>query len=100
MALSEHEVTISTGRRSEDGRLRLSVFADGLLSLGVEGQGERVPTLLLTLEQARQLQDALAQLVPLAGDDEERAAGRVPQVEAWQGVDRRMSGDRERRERY
>ncbi|HEX8140562.1 MAG TPA: hypothetical protein VF544_23550 [Pyrinomonadaceae bacterium] len=97
--MSEHEVTISTGRRAQDGRLRLSVFADGLLSLGIEGQGERVPTLLLTLEQARQLQDALAQLIPLAVDDEERAARRGPQVEAWQGVDRRMSGDRERRER-
>ena len=99
MALSEHEVTIGTGRRAQDGRLRLSVFAEGLLSLGIEGQGERVPTLLLTLEQARQLQDALAQLVPLAVDDEESAATRVPQVEAWQGADRRMSGDGERRER-
>jgi hypothetical protein len=99
MALSEHEVTISTGRRAQDGRLRLSVFAEGLLSLGIEGQGERVPTLLLTVEQARQLQEALAQLVPLAVDDEESAATCAPQVEAWQGADRRMSGDRERRER-
>jgi hypothetical protein len=104
MGLSEYEVTITTGRRAQDGRLRLSVFADGLLSLGIEGQGERVPTLLLTVEQAQQLQDALAQLVPLAteaaAEEEEGAAPRVvPQVEAWQGVDRRMSGDRERRER-
>ncbi len=99
MALSEHEVTIGTGRRAQDGRLRLSVFAEGLLSLGIEGQGERVPTLLLTLEQARQLQESLAQLVPLAVDDEESAATPAAQGEAWQGVDRRMSGERERRER-
>jgi hypothetical protein len=95
MGLSDHEVTITTGRRAQDGRLRLSVFADGLLSLGVEGHGERVPTLLLTLEQAKELRDALAQLVPLAGEEEEEGLpARVPQVEAWQGTERRMSGDR------
>ena len=98
MGLSDHEVTVTTGRRAQDVRLRLSVFADGLLSLGIEGQGERVPTLLLTLEQAKELRDALAQLMELAGE-EEGAAARVRQVEAWQGTERRMSGDRERRER-
>lgn len=87
---SNHEVKIRTGRRTGDGRLRISVFADHLLALGIEGQGERTPTLLLTLEQAKKLRDALAQLIPLAemAEPEEKAA----KVEAWQGAERRTAG--------
>ncbi len=90
MESSNHEVTINTGRRADDGRLRVYVFADQLLALAVEGQGERVPTLLLTLEQAEKLQNALAQLIPLAKEEDEMGAG-IRQVEAWQGTERRMA---------
>ena len=87
---SNHEVKIRTGRRTGDGRLRVSVFADHLLTLGIEGQGERTPTLLLTVDQAKRLRDALALLIPLAeaSEPEERRL----KVEAWQGTERRMAG--------
>ncbi len=32
MALAEHEIDIATGRRAVDGRVRLSIFAEGLLA--------------------------------------------------------------------
>lgn len=85
MALVEHEIDIATGRRSADGHVRISVFAEGLLALRVEGTGERVPTLLLTLEQAERLQAALADLIPRAenGTDEASRAG------PWDGTERR-----------
>jgi hypothetical protein len=89
-ASSKHEVKIRTGRRTGDGRLRISVFADQLLALGVEGQGERTPTLLLTLEQAKELRDALAELIPLAEASEPEESGL--KAEAWQGTERRMAG--------
>jgi len=63
MSLTEHEVEIRTGRRDGDGQIRLSIFMDELLALTLEGHGERAPTLLLTVEQARRLQDALADLI-------------------------------------
>lgn len=90
MALLEHEVEISTGRRDGDGHVRVSLFADELLALTVEGLGERAPTLLLTLDQARKLQRALAELIPLAKEAEphQDSAG-----EAWQGAERRTSGE-------
>lgn len=89
MAVSEHEVRIATGRRADDGRVRISIFADRLLALSIEGQGERVPTLLLTLEQAKKLKDALSELIPLAEDA-------VPEENmidagAWHGTDRRLA---------
>jgi hypothetical protein len=90
MELLENEVTISTGRRADDGRLRISVFADQLLTLGIEGHGERVPTLLLTLEQAKKLQDALARLIPLA-EESDASGPSLRQAEAWQGAERRMA---------
>nr|MBA3768355.1 hypothetical protein [Acidobacteriota bacterium] len=65
MAVSEHEVRIATGRRADDGRMRISIFADRLLALSIEGHGERIPTLLLTLDQARKLRDALSELIPI-----------------------------------
>jgi hypothetical protein len=84
MALIEHEVEIRTGRRDNDGQIRVSVFMDELLALTLEGHGERAPTLLLTLEQARRLQDALAELTRLA-----ESAARKQKNEAWQGEERR-----------
>lgn len=87
MALMEHEVDIATGRRSADGHVRISVFADGLLAMTVEGRGERVPALLLTTEQAQKLQQALAELIPLA----EQGENEVSSHGAWDGNDRRAS---------
>ena len=89
MELHGREVKIATGRRTDDRRLHISVFADQLLAFSVEGHGERVPTLLLTLDQARKLQDALAELIPLAEETvpEENMAG----VAQWQGTERRLS---------
>jgi hypothetical protein len=87
MALMEHEIDIATGRRSADGHVRLSVFAEGLLALTVEGTGERVPTLLLTLEQARRLHEALADLIPQADSDVLAASSGSP----WDGTERRSS---------
>ena len=84
MSLTEHEVEIRTGRRNEDGQIRVSVFMDELLALTLEGHGERAPTLLLTLEQARKLQDALAQLTRHL-----ESASREQQTKKWQGEERR-----------
>jgi hypothetical protein len=91
MALAEHEVEIAAGRRATDGHVRISVFAGQLLALSLEGRGERAPTLLLTLEQARKLQRALAELIPMVED----AAPLEAEVsrQAWQGRERRASGD-------
>jgi hypothetical protein len=85
MSLTEHEVDIRTGRRDGDGHVRVSIFAGDLVALTLEGHGERAPTLLLTLEQARRLQRALAELIPIVEESErkERAAG------TWQGEERR-----------
>jgi hypothetical protein len=84
--MSEHEVDIRTGRRDGDGHIRISLFMDEMVALALEGHGERAPTLLLTLEQARLLQDALARLIPLA----EQGAGREKnETAAWRGEDRR-----------
>jgi hypothetical protein len=87
MALAEHEIDIATGRRSADGHVRLSVFAEGLLALTVEGTGERVPTLLLTTEQAQRLQEALADLIPQADSDVKGASA----SDQWDGTERRRA---------
>lgn len=89
MAVSEHEVRIATGRRADDGRVRLSLFADQLLALSIEGHGERIPTLLLTLAQARALKEALSELIPLVeemGTPEQQS----PLAGEWQGAERRL----------
>ena len=89
MAVSEHEVRITTGRRASDGRVRISIFADGLLALSVEGHGERVPTVLLTLDQAKRLKDALAELIPIVEESETDENG--ASVGAWEGRERRLA---------
>jgi hypothetical protein len=85
MSLIEHEVDIRTGRRDGDGHIRVSIFADDMIALTLEGQGERAPTMLLTLEQAHRLQSALAELIPMVekSEREERIAG------TWRGEERR-----------
>ncbi len=92
MALSEHEIEIATGRRATDGHVRVSIFAGQLLALTIEGRGERAPTLLLTLEQARKLQGALAELIPLAEEFEPREKS-AARPESWPGTERRMTGE-------
>jgi hypothetical protein len=87
MSLTEHETEIRTGRRDGDGLIRLSIFMDEMLALTLEGQGERAPTLLLTLEQARRLQDALVELIPQV-EEATREAKR--KMEAWRGEERRQ----------
>jgi hypothetical protein len=82
----EHEVDIRTGRRDGDGHIRVSLFIDEMVALALEGHGERAPTLLLTLEQARRLQDALARLIPLA---EEAARKEQGAGAPWRGEERR-----------
>ena len=85
MAQAEHEVDIRTGRRDGDGLIRVSLFMDEMVALSLEGHSERAPTLLLTLEQARRLRDALAELIPLAEQrGQEKAA-----ADACDGEERR-----------
>jgi hypothetical protein len=90
MAISEHEVRIATGRRADDGRVRISIFADRLLAFSIEGHGERIPTVLLTIAQAKSLKDALSELIPLVEESEVVEENRTS-VEAWQGRDRRLA---------
>jgi hypothetical protein len=85
MPLIEHEVDIRTGRRDGDGRVRVSIFAGDLVALTLEGHGERAPTLLLTLEQARRLQSALAELIPLVEEVERKESAKG----SWPGGERR-----------
>ena len=87
MTLMEHEVEIRTGRRDGDGQIRVSLFMDEMIALTLEGHGERAPTLLLTLEQARRLQSALAELIPLV--EEALLAEERAKDEAWAGDERR-----------
>jgi hypothetical protein len=90
MAVSEHDVEIATGRRDGDGHVRLFIFAEQMLALTVEGHGERAPTLLLTFEQARKLQAALSELIPLV--EEAVGAGRDTEVAgSWDGEERRAA---------
>lgn len=87
MALMEHEIEIETGRRQPDGHVRVSVFAEGLLAFTVEGTGERVPTLLLTVEQAEKLRRALGDLIPKA----ERGGSSTAASDPWDGTERRTA---------
>ncbi|HUQ32447.1 MAG TPA: hypothetical protein VM095_10020 [Pyrinomonadaceae bacterium] len=85
MALIEHQVAIRTGRREDDGQIRVSVFMDDLLALSLEGHGERTPTLLLTLEQARRFRDGLGELIERA----ESSACEQLKANEWLGEERR-----------
>jgi hypothetical protein len=87
MAQTEHEVDIRTGRRDGDGHIRVSLFMDEMVALALEGHGERAPTLLLTLDQARRLQDSIARLIALA--HEEAARKEQDAGAAWDGEERR-----------
>lgn len=89
MAVSEHDVEIATGRRDGDGHVRLFIFAEQMLALTIEGRGERAPTLLLTLEQARKLQAALYELIPRIEEAQRRE--REGALEEWDGAERRKA---------
>lgn len=96
MSQSEHEVEIATGRRDGDGHVRVSIFAADLLALTIEGHGERAPTLLLTLAQARRLQEGLAKLLSAAGaggDEEGAAEDHANAQQQWPELERRTSGE-------
>jgi hypothetical protein len=88
MALTEHEIDIRTGRRDGDGYIHVSIFAGEMVALTLEGHGERAPTMLLTLEQARSLQRALAELIPLI---EESMRQEETSADEWQGEERRLA---------
>lgn len=88
MGLTEHEIDIRTGRRDGDGHIHVSVFAGEMVALTLEGHGERAPTMLLTLEQARRLQLALAELIPLIEESEQQEETREDE---WRGEERRLA---------
>ena len=92
MTASKYEMEIATGRRATDGHVRVSLFAGQLLALSLEGHGERAPTLLLTLEQARSLQSALAALIPLAEGLEPPEAS-ASSLHAWPEMERRKTSE-------
>lgn len=77
-------VEIRTGRREQDGQIRVSIFMEEMLALTLEGHGERAPTLLLTLEQARKLKEALSDLMRQV-----ESAEVSQQADNWQGQERR-----------
>jgi hypothetical protein len=79
----KQEVEIRTGRREQDGQIRVSIFMDEMLALTLEGHGERAPTLLLTLEQAHRLIEALSEFTASLESAEQK------EEEAWQGEERR-----------
>src|SRR5918999_546666 len=85
MAELDREMRIATGRRDGDGALRLSIFAEDLLAVALEGHGERAPTLLLTREQAQRLRDALTELLPQLGVRPRHASD-------WQGAGQKRGG--------
>ena len=76
----EHEFNV--GRRSQDGTIRLSVNLPQMLTLSVSHKGERAASVLLTREQVKQLQQALAELEPLI--EAERTS-----ADRWDGGERR-----------
>jgi hypothetical protein len=89
MAVSEHDVEIATGRRDGDGHVRLFIFAEQMLALTIEGHGERAPTLLLTLAQARKLQATLAELIPRVEEAERKEQEAA--LGEWDGAERRKA---------
>ncbi len=98
MASTEYEVEVATGRRSSDGRVRLSLFTPHMLALTLEGHGERVPTLLLSKEQSTQLRDALSEVIALLEEDkrkeigEDNADAAIRSAASWQEAERRTTG--------
>ena len=87
MGMPERELTVAAGRRAGDGQLRLSVFAEDVLAVALEGHGERAPTVLLSRAQAVRLRDALDELIGALGDGSD-AAGLAG---AWRGNERRQT---------
>jgi len=87
MGMRGREVTVAAGRREGDGLLRLSVFAEDLLAVALEGHGERAPTVLLSRDQAARLRDALDELIGALADG---PAANDP-AGAWRGNERRQT---------
>ena len=61
----DREIMLKVGRGSQQGDVRLSAQTPSVLTLSVSYQGERAATVVLTGEQLRELQRALAELEPL-----------------------------------
>jgi hypothetical protein len=87
--MQEREVRVAAGRRGGDGQLRLSVFAEDLLAVTLEGHAERAPTLLLTHAQAVRLREALDELIHVL----EGESGSSGLPGAWRGGERRQTSE-------
>lgn len=98
MASTEYEAEVATGRRDNDGRVRLSLFTTDMLALTLEGHGERAPTLLLSKEQTVHLRDVLSEVITLLEEDKRKDVGEdstdatIRSAAVWQGAERRTSG--------
>ena len=98
MSSTEYEAEVATGRRGNDGRVRLSLFTTDMLALTLEGHGERVPTLLLSKEQTMNLRDALSEVIALLEEDKRKEIGEddanaaIRSAAMWQGAERRTTG--------
>lgn len=97
MASTEYEAEVATGRRDNDGRVRLSLFTTDMLALTLEGHGERAPTLLLSKEQTVHLRDVLSEVIALLEEDKRKEIGEGNadagiRAAVWQGAERRTSG--------
>ena len=93
MNTGQHEMRIPVGRRDGDGHVLVSVFASQLLALTLEGRGERAPTLLLTVDHARRLQNALGELIRSLEEAEREKLLAEENQAPWQGVERRKSDE-------
>ena len=82
MGEPSREAELKVGRRSQDGRVRLAANMPQLLTLSVTYGAERSSTVMLTLEQVRELQRVLARMEQLL--EQEQA-----QVDRWDGSERR-----------
>ena len=85
---NSREIELKVGRRAQDGVVRVSTLMPHLVQLSVNYKGERAVSVVLTRQQARQLQQALAQLEP--------SVDAVGTTETnWDGSERRRSFERE-----
>lgn len=68
------EIRIKVGRRAQDGSVSLSIYPPQLLTLSVSYKAERGTSIVMTREQIRQLQQALAELELLIEAEETTGA--------------------------
>ncbi len=97
MASTEYQAEVATGRRDNDGRVRLSLFTTDMLALTLEGHGGRAPTLLLSKEQTVHLRDVLSEVIALLEENKRKEIGEGNanagiRAAVWQGAERRTTG--------